>query len=355
MKVALIELGGSHDELLFSQAAFLKASGHTVLLIASENLRSRTEVFDNIDHFYYFDVGNHKPAPLLSIFQIWRLLRKNNVDKIVFNTAQGSTVRNFTLLPWNKIELIGIIHNINKLHQSGNQRLISLKIKKYFVLNEYMLDSMNSDTHLKIVSFYPIFFQKFNTISIEKKESEVWFCIPGLVEFKRRDYEGFLKAICEEKLAQNVRIIFLGRIGHAVEYTQIKNWLKKLENDDQVVLFKGYIDNHIFHSYLQKSDMILPLLHPDTERFHEYSSIQISGAFNLAFGHHKPLIMENFFKKYSIFSETSIFYEKKMLVKKINELAAKRTIIQKKQKDVERNEKFNFKVQQKLYMDLINE
>ena len=81
----------------------------------------------------------------LIIRRLMRILKQKDVDKVVFNTAQGGHVRNACLFSlFRKMEFIGVVHTTRKFQGSFTQRMIHLKIKKYFVLGEFLRDSVAS-------------------------------------------------------------------------------------------------------------------------------------------------------------------------------------------------------------------
>lgn len=342
MKISLIELGGSHDEVLYTQAALLKSAKHQVLIIASESLRKRIESFDKVDKFIFLEKSKGFGSDFSLARNIQRIIKTESIDKVIFNTAHGKLVRDVVLFPNRKVEHIGIVHNIRKLSKSLNQQIISLKIKKYLVLNEYMLENQRIPKSLQLNYFYPIIFPFYKKVEINKPNDEMWICIPGLVEKKRRDYEGLLKLLRSSNPGENVKFILLGRFANEKEHSEIIAHIKFLKMENRFVLFDRFIKHDEFHSYLAESDIILPLLHPDGERFHEYSQIQISGSFNLAFGHQKPMMLVDYFQKYNIFRETSFFYTKDKMIDLITQLSENRKMLGDKSLQIKKNKKFNF-------------
>ena len=55
-KIALVEMGGSHDECLYAQIRYLKADGHHVTLICNSSLKSNVEYFDGLDAVHYIEL-----------------------------------------------------------------------------------------------------------------------------------------------------------------------------------------------------------------------------------------------------------------------------------------------------------
>jgi hypothetical protein len=282
-------------------------------------------------------------------------LIREKIDKIIFNTASGVQVRNFLLssLP-SYIELIGVVHDTEKLLSSFTQKLITRRVRKYFVLNDYIVNSVNRKSSFRAESFYPVFFPEFEQTSIEKGDSEFWVCIPGWVEFIRRDYTSLLDNLESHKINSNIKFILLGHGGHPNNnLTQIRNKISKLNLSNRFITFDDFVSNDVFHGYLEKSDIILPLIHPAKDRFRQFKSLKISGSFNLAFAHKKPLVCEKTFEVNEDFRENAFFYSDNDMINVINRLAEDRE--QLKSKVLYKNPKWDFEFQRKKYVNFIEE
>ncbi len=308
MKFALIEIGGSHDECLYSQLLFLKGEVNETHLICSVNLQKQVSNFKHFNAKYFFDFQSSKRKRLKSIFKLWLQIRKEKYDIVIFNTAQGSVLRSLMLLPYAKhTNFVGVMHNANKLSKSNSQKLISKRIKKYFVLNDYVTTIQKKLPQLKIASFYPIFFPKFKSISINKPKDEIWICIPGQLQQKRRDYRGLIDSLIADSIPNNLKFLLLGRCTKENECAEIKERIEAKGLDKHFVFWNKFIPNDAFYSYIQISDFIMPLVSADKEP--AYLTHKISGSFNLAFAYKKPLLMEASFKHIEDFQENALFYE----------------------------------------------
>src|SRR6476620_11851274 len=146
MKIVLIEFNSYHHECLYSQVKFLKAEGAHVTLIISPKSKGKVSSFaDLIDEIYYYD----KKAPYFFLRKFFVLLKlyffiaSKKFDKVVFNTASSSKTLIFItmLLRFNGVECMGTIHNLRKMSSSFSQKLIYVNIKKYFVINDFLLNS----------------------------------------------------------------------------------------------------------------------------------------------------------------------------------------------------------------------
>lgn len=349
LRVALIELSTSHDECLYAQVKMLKSDKNIHLtLICNEKHRDNVKYYDlvNTIEFVQINKGIHV---WLDLFRVRKMMLKGNFDKIVFNTAQGPLLKKLLMLPFGKTDMIGTLHNTNKLNGSVGQKIISKKIRKYFVLNDYLLDTIRPKDHpaLQFASYYPIFFPTFPEINVTKKENEIWICVPGQVELKRRDYNSLFDSIEKTGIKAAVRFILLGRCSHAHgDGNQVKDWILQNNLTDHFMLFDDFISPELFHSILKKCDYVLPLIHPLHKSFDLYKT-QVSGAYNLAFAYKKPLLMEKSFSLYTDFKDNSVFYDCNQIMETLNNVKPDSSAA------FYTEEKWNFEFQKNKYLSFI--
>lgn len=350
MKIALIEFSGSHSECLYSQIKFLQHGLYEVDVIVTPNLFDKVNNYDLEFNTLVFEIGKKGIKRFKDIFRIFKHLNNANYSKIIFNTAQGSIIRDLMLLPFkDEIELIGTVHNINKFKDSFTQKIISLKIKKYFVLNDYLIQNLENFKIIQnknIKAYYPIFFNNTKTKSEYQSTNTIKISVPGQVEFARRDYLNLFNQIEKYGLNSNILFYFLGPSLHTHgDGKRVKEIIKDLKIENQFVLFEDFLPENKFFQLISESNYIAPLINSDENSIYR---TQISGAFNLAFGLKKPLIIDESFMFYEDFKYNTILYKNNELVKVINSL-----------KDIKINtkliDKFTFKHQTQNYLDFINE
>lgn len=313
-KVALIEFHNAHLECLYSQIQFLNEGGYQVYGIANEKSKTSWQQMGNFEDLQAISKSGLKG------FKVWKLLWairlylvKNDISIIVFNTAQSGYVKKFCSLPFPKhFKFLGTLHDLKKLEHSGSQKVISRRVKHYWVLNDYLVPESSK---YSISSYYPIFFPKLLLKeTIKKPKGEVWVCIPGQVECKRRDYETLFKGIAKNPLPNNIKFILLGKSMHpSGDGAWVKREIKRLNCKNHFVMWKGFVENDEFDTYMQLSDYILPLIHPHNNFFDAYLKYRVSGAFNQAFGYKKPLLMHSSFSTIPDFNENAQFYETESL------------------------------------------
>jgi hypothetical protein len=280
--------------------------------------------------------------------QIRQYLKKHNIEKLVINTAAWSAVKYLPFL-LRDIEIMGVIHSVDKLKSSGTQKLLAKKIKKYFVLSDHLLDQTKQYRHLRFSSFYPIFFPSFNTAAMEK-EDQFWICIPGQVEYKRRDYDALIDTI-SENLDNRVRFVLLGRHNHnAGDGEKLKAALKSKGLSKYFLFFDDFIDDALFHAWLQASDLIMPLPHEDGR----YVKNAISGTFNLAYAYKKPQLMPKSFASIEEFSSSTLFYGKGELVNLLNGFVLEKSRIEAKSEVLANDPRFALDYQTERYRDFVS-
>lgn len=295
-KIALVELGNAHDECLYSQIQFLKSRPDTQLtLICSPAIQARANYLDQLDQVFVIDVR----AGAKQWLDLWRLrsyISQQDFNKVILNTAQGSVAKKLCILPFNKkIEFIGILHNLRKLRGSFSQTIIFRKIKKLFVLNELLLRKAKADGNsaLHFASTYLVYFPPCQAPMVEKPNNEIWICIPGQVELKRRDYDGLFAALASCELPTHIKFILLGKSAHKQgDGSYVKQRIQALRLEQQFLLWDDFVDPDTFCAYMRASDYVLPLIHPHHQSSNLYA-YQITGAYNMAFGYGKIILADN--------------------------------------------------------------
>jgi hypothetical protein len=319
MKVALVEISGSHDECLYTQVRIINSRPNTALtLFVTPALIA--QVSGIVEPTQLRAVSMRKGwRGLIDAIALRNLLVREGFDLIVFNTCQGKAVRNTLMLPYpTKTRFAGVLHHTDKLVNSFTQKAISRKVKHYFVLSDRLLPA-DRHSDLRFSYFYPIEFPAIRGRLLPKHEGEVWLCVPGQVEEKRRDYEALISAIRTKGLAPHIRLVLLGRYGNSDEGKRIHARIEALGLGAQVMMWQDFVPNELFHSLMHQCDAVLPLLHPSTASFKLYDN-RITGAFNLAIGYGKTLILERSFENYPDFAGRSVFYRTDKLPELLNTL-----------------------------------
>ena len=96
------------------------------------------------------------------------------------------------------IQYTGLIHLSKKLWISSSQKIINRKIKKYFVLADFIEENLErTNSSLKTSFFYPVYFPESNSNepSEVKIRNEFHVCIPVAVDIARWDYNSLMDDI----------------------------------------------------------------------------------------------------------------------------------------------------------------
>jgi hypothetical protein len=293
-KIALVEFGGSHDECLLSQMVALKQRGCSITFVSTKAMYERNPFFEDYCNDVHFvsltgaALGDFKAMRDLNHF-----FRSQGIQKVILNTAQGGHVRNLCLTSSKNVEFIGIIHTLKKFQGSFTQRIIDLKIRKYFVLNDFFLSKIKTKRGQSVESFYPLRFLHFDK-KIEKPKEEIWITIIGGVENRRKDLIGSLDLML--KTPPHCKFIFLGKSDpSSKDRQQLDLILKGSVLENRVLLFDQFVSAEDFDAYLNQTDIIWPMVHPNTPSADEYFRNQISGAINVSFSYKIPLLIHDYY------------------------------------------------------------
>jgi len=350
MKIAIVELGGSHDECLYAQIKMIKSvQGIHLTLICNDSLKDNVKYYDLVDQKLFIPLKRgDKQWP--SLYRLWLQLKKERFNKIIFNTAQGKVIRKLLRFPFHKrTQFYGTLHDTRKIASSHTQKGISKKVRHYFILNEYLEKNMTKGgkNRISFSVYHPIFFPAYPQQNINKKKDEIWICIPGQVELKRRDYTTLFESIKQHGIHKNVKFLLLGRYGHAHgDGDYILKKIAALSVQDHFLLWEKFVPVDVFHNMIKNSDYILPLIHEGDISGNLYKN-QISGAYNLAVGYRKALVVEKRIAEKVLMDYEPITYDKETLMKTINELPSPTS------KQLYEHEKWSFDAQRKNYLQAI--
>lgn len=348
-RIAIIEIGGSHDECILSQVLALKENDCYVVFCGTAEVFNRNILFKNVfDAFHEIQF----PKTMLGDFQTMRALNKwlvkTNVTKLIANTAQGGHIRNLALTSSKSVKFYGIVHTIKMFDGSFTQWLISKKIKNYFVLNDTLLESIPKKKTLKIESFYPLDYPSFNQ-EIKKNENEYWITIIGGVENRRKDLDGFITIA--KNAPANVKFIFLGKTDpNRDETKEFIHQIKTASIEDKIVLFHDFVDQVKFDSYLKATEGIMPLVHPNTPSSDEYFKRQISGAINVAFSYSIPLFIHINYRNWQDFNSGVTFYDMNSAKQKLDDFLKNLNILK---LELQQNPKFDKTAQRKRFANYL--
>ncbi len=303
MNILLLEAGGSHIECMYSLIHILHKNNEHVFVACNKKLVHLLKEPSKLAGVLELPDDISKKQHFLLSLKIRKYIRQQKIDAMIINTTELLFIKNLLfLLP--KLNYTGIIHSAKQLERSFTfTKLISRKVRKFFVLGDYLLSELNPHPVFRVASFYPVYFPEVNACLVKKDVNEIWITIPGKAEQNRKDYLGLMQAIERNELDPAIKFIFLG------ENKLSQAMIAQLSDSDKlkqhVITFDNYIDYDEFHSYIQQSDYILPLLKTSNDDF--FGNNRISGSFNLGLGYKLPFLLPESYninidlKPYSIY------------------------------------------------------
>jgi hypothetical protein len=347
--IALIEVAGSHDECLLTQMHAITNSGNRVVLVCTQEIRERNPHFEPyVDAFFIVTFNGSNFKRLGEMRRTLKFMEKKGVTRAVLNTAQGDLMRNLCIIAlFSSIEFTGIIHTTRKLKGSFTQRMISKKVKKYLLLSEYLLSTVKAPKGVSLDYFYPIRFVT-STEVIEKRTKVV--TVIGGVENRRKDLNGFLQMI-EQIQEENIRFFFLGKSDPSNEDVQhFQEKIKELGLTTKIVTFDDFVPQKEFSTYLNNTDLILPLIHPDTPSADQYFKNQISGAMSVSFGLKIPMLIHEAYQNIEEMNGASFYYS----VDSFSEvLSSSLQTVDSKKTAMKNDERYNVDFQEERYLKFL--
>ena len=307
MKVALIEISESHEECLYSQLRFLQAGGHTTDLYLHPNHRAGIDAYRNLAASVTWITPGRG---LAGAFRLSRRLAR--YDRVLFNTASSSKfVRNLCVfLLACDVPCFGILHDTRRLDSSFTQRLISRKIKDYFVLSDALANTGAKSAQVRLCGFYPVYFPEYRHSVPRAPGGTIRICIPGRISSARRDYAELFQSLSGPDTPENLEFILLGRLDpHSETGSEILGHIRNLGVQHRIRTFDRFLDNGEFHAWVKSSDYLMPLIPRDGK----YLVHKISGGMNLAYAYRKTLLCSAEFRGYPDFEENAVWYQPEAL------------------------------------------
>lgn len=330
MRVVLIECGKSHGEVLLPQIQILQSAGHQFQCVVSPAHRA---VLHAYSRDFSLEQGGAHSAGSMGVLATadpdahalvrWFVARSlaqqvlnQDPDWVVFNTLEDHWVQPLSFWLGHRPRQAAVLHRTVKLHASSRVRATARRMDRIFVLNDHMLDSLPLGFRKKTSTFYPIHLveqAKRLVVPPNIHIGPVQVCIPGQLEFKRRDYQLLLEqdsASSEiETPTFRVRWNCLGSSEHSHgDGGAFSQLVARARGCDEFQTYPGFLDDAFYWSELHKCSFILPLMTPRTPKFESYLRGQITGAYNLAFTLARPLLLHEAFREFADFRDTAFFY-----------------------------------------------
>lgn len=300
-KILIIESHNFHEEVIIPQIEFLKNSEYDTHIFINEKIKDKNIEINN-SVVNYIKTSN-KLVKIFSIIDIVKYIYIKKIDIVIYNSLEDRYIKILNMLVLSKIKKIAIVHNVNNFLEN------KMDLKHFFVLSDNVLMYCKKNfNNYSFASFYPLIFnQNKENTKLRKSNDILNICIPGKIEFTRRDYTGLINLV-KEKNIENCNFILLGNI-EKEDGPRVLQLIKESNVEGKFTIFKGFIPYPDYFNVIKNSDLIMPLIHPNVKNFNEYHSTKISASFNMAYTFKKPIFMYKSFKDLDEFKNFAIFYD----------------------------------------------
>lgn len=303
----LVEFGDGHGECLEPQIEYLRASGHKVHLFCIERQLAKIEGFDPEAERVSLTVLP-SPKGLASLKIVFMSIWRERPDFVILNSTQGSRVLKllFMPMPW-KTRFVGTLHNLSKLQSSLGQKLIDCRISGYYVLADYLLPEFRKLTHKPLRSIMPLNkASQASPSSPRKPEGEIWLCVPGPVDYARRNYNSLLQMAAHPGF-KDTKFVLLGS-SRVLRGDEFVGKVKQMGVADRFITFDAFVEPGVFSSYVRQSDYLLPLIDSSIGLCEKYKKSSISGTFTIAESYGKTMLCDSWLADIKDFNYSCRFY-----------------------------------------------
>lgn len=303
--VLILEIGGSHIECVHTMIHLLHYKQSNVYLACNEKLSNSVVEKDKLTDLLILPNDITKKQQFGVFFRLRKYIKSNAIGTVVINTTEITIVRDMLLfLP--RLNYVGIVHNAAKLEKSFTlTKLISRRVKKIFVLGNYLLQQIKPVPVFNVASFFPVYFPPPLQTGVKKEPGDFWVVVPGVALNNRRDYAGLLASLKRhENFPSHIKFVLLGiydLFDIVTEDERASEWWQ-----EHFITFKSFVDYNTFHSYMKQCDIVLPLLRRDENDF--YGNSRISGSFNLGLGYQLPFLLPETYRQNTDLQPYSIYY-----------------------------------------------
>ena len=111
----------------------------------------------------------------------------------------------------------------------------------------------------------------------------------------------------KDKLQDRICFKIIGNAS-AKEGPEIKNKVLEKKSIKFFQFFDHRLSDEEMQHEIKNSDLIFPLITPNIKIFNEYLSYKISGAYNLSYASHIPMIIHDRFKAFDDFNHGNYFF-----------------------------------------------
>lgn len=320
MNVLIIEIGGSHVENMYTLILLLKRKGCNLHIICNAKLVSLLNDTSIVSRITAVPDALTPARQVRSFLLIRRYIRKEKIDAVIIGTTEITVVKNLTFfLP--AMNITGIVHNARKLEQSFTFSTIMFRrIRKYLVMGDHLLHQLKAEPKYAVGALNAYFFPPVAQLLVQKPAGQTWVVIPGAVEEKRRDYTGCFDALSRSHIKENLHIILPGYYNEPAQPAIAAAIRRLCQAGCKVTTFDHYLSYDLFHSYVQQSDVLLPLYKTGDDTF--YAGARISGTNNLGLAYRIPFLLPDTYSNDDVTPFAISYHDNEALAATILQLAA---------------------------------
>ncbi len=308
MRLLISELSENHHETLLALLAYAVAlKPEAIAVVAPSSWGALYQSLTEVNRFIPYE-GKESLRCVAAEIESFR------PTLMVHATAYGKAPLSLSA-GFSEVPQVGVIHDLAKVRRFSWLQWQMLRHLRFFWVLRPGLYARLPKKYQEKADFlwsgvYPTSLEgQIPTLSGEP--GKVYLCIPGRVEYKRRDYRMLLEVIELLKDPERFRFILLGPAeGEHSDYADFYGQLREKGWESLFVSFAGIVPFPEYHAYVRMSQAMLALIHPHRyEQHREYLEEQISGSFPLAQAHRKPLLLHRSFAGEADLVGCSYFYE----------------------------------------------
>ena len=320
--ILLIEYNWFHDEVIIPQLEIL-CDQNCFLLANKKWLEKGTWSLFSQDKASVNALFVHKRSRkyLRKIDNVRRviiainIILKRKIGIVIFNTLDIYNEDILLLIKLIKllklqVKILGIVHNAEKIENYSNL------VDKIFVISSLVKKHHSADGNVDC--FYPLLYKYKNNIVQYLHDDEFRITIPGNIEYSRREYNFLYQfAVENEVFLENngIKFIILGNYTITNDGKDFYNLILNAKLGKYFKFFDYLIPYSEYMEVICSSQLIMPLIHPETEKFDNYLKDKVSASFNMSFSTNIPLLMHEKFKGLGEFDDFSVWYHSKETLK----------------------------------------
>lgn len=295
-RIAIVEPNNYHGEVLPTMAYLLGKAGFEITVFITHLMQ-------------FMNPFVHLPKQHIQIKEISENLAANleAFDLVVWNSIEPA--RHLELIKSVNQPCLAVVHRGNQILSSEYLQFFEVTHRKALTLSRHF--SLFLKKHgLENTYIFPGYFHD-NGIQNRRTDPVPVFCVPGKVEFKRRNYGSVFSAaekLNRQQPGKDFIVKLLGK-NNSIEggLLRLRKLLSSARNHFEIP-GKEPVYNE-FYNHLLESDFICPLIDRSNSRFHTYFLNTSSSSIPVGIGHNLiPILYKEFAELYGL-DEIAITYK----------------------------------------------